>query len=196
MATTRQIITNQFKSLVKERFATSKVEKAVNAMANEAINVIIERTNQGIDVNGKKFAKLTNKYQKYKKKYISSGAKVSKFGATKIPNHIRLSGALLASLTYDVIQYAQFTMPKISTAFRLRVKPNQEKKIEWLASETGAVRTRKGKKTYKKASRQFFGLSTAPNRIAKEQDRVIGAFVTSMQNQAGGSRKDMIIKNK
>ena len=166
-------------------------------MAEKALDVMRERTNQGYDVKGKRFAKYIKSYEKYKKKYIRSGAKVSEYGANKLPSHIRLSGALFKALTYDIIQYYQDFAKKgekISTSFRLKVKPSEEKKIFWLLAETGAVRTKKGKKTYKKASRDFFGLSDAPSRASKERDAVVGAFIRAMKFQVGGSQKNMTVK--
>ena len=193
----RQIINNKFQRLVADTFPVSDVKKGVEAMAVKAIDVMRERTNQGYDVNGKRFAKYSKSYEKYKKKYIRSGSKVSEFGASKMPSHIRLSGALFSAMTYDIIQYYQDFAKKgeqISTSFRMRIKPAEEKKVAWLLAETGAVRTRKGKKTYKKASRDFFGLSDAPSRASKERDAVIGAFIRAMKFQVGGSQKNMTVK--
>lgn len=194
MPAIKQIITMKYENLVKELFPVATVQNGVNAMAKTAIEVMRNRTNQGIDVNGKRFAPLTDRYKKYKAKYIKKGRKVNEFGATKLPNHIRLSGALFGAMKTQVIQYAQFNNLKLDTAFRLYIDSSQAKKVEGLLSDTGAVRTKTGKKTYKKASRNFFGIASIGTRADAEKDKIIGAFIKSLKYKVGGSRKNFTIK--
>ena len=194
MPAIKQIITMKYENLVKELFPVATVQAGVNAMAKTAIEVMRDRTNKGYDVNGKRFAPLSQSYQYYKKRYIKKGKKVNEFAATKLPNHIRLSGALFGAMKTQVIQYAQFNNLKLDTAFRLYVDSSQSKKVKNLLSDTGVVRTRKGKKTYKKAVRNFFGIGTVGNRAEMEKDKIIGAFIKSLKYKVGGSRKNFTIK--
>ena len=194
MPAIKQIITMKYENLVKELFPVATVQAGVNAMAKTAIEVMRDRTIKGYDVNGKRFAPLTQAYQYYKKRYIKKGRKLNEFAATKLPNHIRLSGALFGAMKTQVIQYAQFNNLKLDTAFRLYVDSSQSKKVKNLLSDTGVVKTRKGKKTYKKAVRNFFGIGTVGNRAEMEKDKIIGAFIKSLKYKVGGSRKNFTIK--
>ena len=194
MASVSQIISSEFENFLKKKFPTQRVQVATQKMADEAVTIMRERCNEGIDVNGKRFAKLTARYQKYKKKFIKQGKGVNEYAAKKLPNHIRLSGVLFGSMKTQLIQYAQFNEKKINSTFRLYIDKSQEKKVQGLLSETGAVRTKSGKKTYKKAARRFFGIATSGTREKKEQNRLINAFMKAMGFNVGGSIDKIKIK--
>lgn len=188
----KQQINTQFMNDVQKAFPVAKVQKAVEKMADEAISIMRERCNQGIDVNGKRFAPYSKAYAKYKKKYIKSGTKVNEFGATRMPNHIRLSGALFGAMKRQIIAYAQnFNKnDKISTSFRLYIDGSQEKKVKGLLATTG----RNKYKSYSKKARQFFGIATQGSRAVPEQNRLINKFQSEMGFKVSGSRNNMIFK--
>lgn len=188
----RQQINTQFVNDLNKAFPVAKVQKAVDAMANDAIKIMQERCNSGIDVNGKRFAKFTKSYMKAKLKYVKNGKKVNEFAAKKLPNHLRLSGALFGAMKSQVIAYAQNfgKNDKISTSFRLYIDSSQEQKVKGLLSTTG----RNKFKSYKKASRQFFGIAETGNRAVTEQNRLLNTFINAMNFKVSGSRNNMIIK--
>lgn len=192
MASVSQIISAEFMNEVKSKFSVQRVQVATQKMADEAIKIMQERCNEGIDVNGKRFAKFTKGYTKAKKSYIKRGRKVNEFAAKKLPNHIRLSGALFGSMKNQIIQYAQFSNLKINSAFRLYIDKSQEKKVQGLLSDTGYVRTNKGKKSYKKAVRNFFGIAQSGTRSVKERNRLFQIFAKALNFSVTGNK--LVIK--
>lgn len=185
----QQIISNSFENMLNKEFSSSKVKKAVQAMADDSIAIMRERTMKGIDANGKRFAKFSKSYLKRKPYLIRKGAKVNEFAAKGMPSHIRLSGALFGAMKNQLIQYAQFSENKINSSYRLYIDASQDKKVQGLLSDTGVVRTKKGKKTYKKAVRDFFGIKSD-----LEKSRLIQTFIKAMDYQVSGSRNNMKIK--
>jgi hypothetical protein len=188
MASVQQYITTEFMNQLKRKFSVQRVQVATQNMADEAIKIMRDRCNEGIDVNGKRFAPFTKGYIKYKKKYVKTGKKVNEFAAKKLPNHIRLSGALFGAMKNQIIQYAQFSALKINSTFRLYIDKSQEKKVQGLLSDTGYVKTLAGKKSYKKAARKFFGIATGGTREKKERERLFNVFAKSLNFKVVGNK--------
>lgn len=189
MANYQQIISNSFENMLKKEFGSSKVKNAVQKMADDSIAIMRERTMKGIDANGKRFAKFTKSYLKQKPRLIRKGVGINEFSAKGMPSHIRLSGALFGAMKNQVIQYAQFSQDKINSSYKVYIDATQDKKMQGLLSSTGYVRTKKGKKSYKKAVREFFGIKSD-----LEKSRLIQTFIKAMNYQVSGSRTNMKIK--
>lgn len=102
MADTKQIsvIYNNVKDQV---FPADVLRSVGRAMAARAIDLCRERTNRGIDINGKGFDRYSESYTVQKAKILSGKAKLSSgrrtaFAATQMPNYMRLSGQMFAAM--------------------------------------------------------------------------------------------------
>jgi len=177
----------------------SKLITATNAAANEAINIIRERANQGIDLNGKRFPKLSEKepfqysYGFQKRTNLSKllrGKRTTAFQAVKAPNHMRLTGQMFSAMKF-ALSGVKMSAREIIGSFLLTLKSDQTKKIKWLAATTGATRGwgGRGKKTvYSKPSRVWFGICTSAARRKKELDRIKKVFLSKLGLSTGTAR--------
>lgn len=178
----------------KERFNRDidpiKKRNAVDEAAKETIRVIRERTLDGIDLNGRKFAKLKKEYRarkaskKRREKMIARalkqfGGRSTRYKAKGVPDFMRLTGQLLNDISYIVTDVHQNVKNEIQYKYNVFIKKRSARKAKWLASTKGANKY----KSYRKASRKFFGLSTKVNYRYKEDKRIKGVFLKELGYQ-------------
>jgi hypothetical protein len=180
MAITKEQISFQVDKAIEKQISKSKLQAATAAAGMEAIRIIRERTGQGINLEGRRMPKLTRSYRKQKQKYIRSGiprryGDTTEYEAKNLPNHIRLTGQMFSDLDYQVTQAADYTN-KAAISFRIYVRSRSAEKVGWLAAKRG----RNKYKSYRKASRTFFGISTRPDRREKETERILEAFLKAL----------------
>lgn len=189
MASLAQKITSEIRNDIGKKFSNTELTAACKKMANEAIQSNIDRIEKGLDVSGKPFAKYTSRYSKYKKNVIKYKKYSGKYAAKSMPDHMKLSGTLLKSIFFDSIQVVGDSR-KIKLSFRVYIHDTQFKKVQGLYSNTG--RTRSGK-TYSKAKREFFGISTNPTLRIQEKNRLINVFQKAMNFSVSGRHEDIKI---
>lgn len=175
---------------IKKKFSLQKINSALKKTAQSAVDIIVDRTNNNVDIDGKNFAQFTKGYERYKKWYIRRGKKVNAFSAKRMPNNLRLSGELMGSINYKNLTVNANT-DKIQIGFNIYIPENQRKKVEGLMSSTG--KTRNGK-SYRKAKREFFGLSRNPTTAVIEKNKIVANFCKFMGYTVSGAGKDLTIK--
>ena len=222
MATNAQQISLAIKKEIQSKIPIPQIKKGVESAAQKAIEIIRNRTMRGIDVNGKRLpgkkfhyvlkskqtGKITLVPSYFMKKSTGAGlAELKKdkvtteFEALGSPSHGRLTGQLFSGMRYQITQNADFK-DKISGSFRIYVESSQAKKLEWLASDTGATKlnTKRGrgvkgkgqtmgffsdknspKRSYQKAKREIWGLSINLAARNKEIREIEGAFLKELK---------------
>lgn len=176
---------------INKKITRSNLIKATEAAGNEAIKIMIDRANEGIDLNGKRFAKLSEKEPfeysyGFKKRTnpasLLKGKATTKYKVAGFPNHMRLTGSMFSSLQRSLAGL-NIAKNRITAGFKVFLKGDESKKIGWLASKTGATRGwgGRGKKTvYSKPERLWFGICTAAARQKKELDRIKKVFLSKL----------------
>ncbi len=124
-----------------------QIKRGNEAMGKTAIDLIRDRTDRGIDANGKRLPKLSALYREFKRKFAAGKIKKSKRGrhgeyakmfrarnkwrARKVPNHGRLSGRTLSAMT------SKANVPKIrdtdiTASFSIFIRSDRDKIITFL----------------------------------------------------------------
>lgn len=136
------------------------------AVAKEAVNIVIERTAGGIDITGRQFAPYSGQYAKKKRDLIKA---LKKFRGRNVrqdagayPAWLRATGQMLSSLTADVT--ANATVRGLTLNIKFRFASAESARIASYHNELGAGKSR--------VRRQFLGLSrdgTARRRAEEER---------------------------
>jgi hypothetical protein len=116
--------------------------------------------NRGIDTRGKRIPEFSKMYRKRKsssrgRSQMTKGKKTTSNKAVSGKNYGRLTGLLLTLLKYKstVVIIGRKAVIKITWSAGIR-----SRLIKWLEKATGAVKTKKGKKTYRKKQRFYIGV--------------------------------------
>jgi len=182
----KQTISGIIYTTLMKRFSSSRIKTALNVAAKETINIIRERTQAGIDVDGKRLPALSPKYLAWKKKYVSGRLKGRKGGApklghlgettewqaTKTPAHIRLTGKTFSDMSYKLLRYAPVGQGSSSITYQIYILKRSARKIAWLADM--------------KKARKFWGLSKNAIRREKEKARIAAAFAKALGTRSVG----------
>lgn len=178
----KQSIRSQAEQAFVERLSRTKFRQAAEAVADEAIKIILERTSDGVDVDGRRFPKYSKGYEKFKsgaaarnKMNARGKSRRSLRGAAvKLPNWMRLSGNMLSAL------YAK--NPRLSRRgnqlfieFDLTFTNAEDGEIASYHNDTGAGRSR--------VKRRFLGLSRkGSSRYNQEQLRIQDALFKALKS--------------
>ena len=183
----------QFEFIIKKelshKFSAQKIERAAMNMSYELIDIMQERTGEGIDIKGKRLRKLSRGYKKFKYKYIKSGNRykpkkrgkrrrasttahyrdlneTTEHKAKNIPNYGRLTGKLFSS--YNPIK------PKVSQI-------SGGIKISWGVK----IKGKRNIKIYsylEKMGRRIFGITDIKKpRGQKELNRLRDVFLDTLR---------------
>lgn len=169
-------------SEIIKNISKGTIRKAANAAGKAAIDAIRERTANGIDYTGKRIPALTKEYSFRKRtqlRKLLKGRKTTQFKAKGVPNHGRLSGEFFSAMKFKIIK-TQILKNNISIDVSLYLKGDQDKKVRWLESSTGATKGwfGRGKKTtYSKAQRFIWGLSQQGKWKTREEEMIKQAFI-------------------
>lgn len=150
-------------ALIVSRARNRRKEAAV---AKEAVNIVIERTAEGIDISGRQFAPYTVQYAKKKRDLVKAlkrfRGKFTRQDASGYPAWMRATGQMLSSLTADVT--AEASIRGLTLKIKFRFVNAESAKIASYHNELGAGKSR--------VKRQFLGLSrdgTARRRAEEER---------------------------
>lgn len=166
----QQDLNAKFQAALGQRFGTDNVNKGLDAMGKEAVQIMRNRTLAGLDVNGKPFDKYTAKYETWKTRYIRGkikwgirGGKPKPVGlayrAKRMPDFMRLSGELFDDMTYSITKQTRFVGNSIAMKFRLFIKSRSAGKAEGLMKK-----------------REFFGIAMSGGLKLKEHNLLFLAF--------------------
>lgn len=179
MGQIQQNVIAKFQAALGQRFGYETVNEGAKAMGAEAIAIMQVRILDSIDAEGAKFAPLTVRYEKWKRRFIrgqikfgSRGGKVPtffKWKATGLPNFMRLTGALFDDMKVEVPAPTKFVGNKLTIPFRIFIAPRSAKKAEGLMKR-----------------RKFFGIAKGRLR-AQESAKLIAAFKRSTKLSGTGS---------
>lgn len=173
MANTEQILKAVVQAELKRKLSQDKVRKATEALGQESVNIILERTLANRDFNNKKFRAYSPKYSKWKARWIARKLKSRKGGsynygklfpnvATEMPSFMRLTGEMLAGLNYSVLQFAQFNVGQFNSSVRLYLATEKsKKKTEWNEQQ----------------GRKWFGINT---RSRNEMNRLKDVYLKAL----------------
>lgn len=149
---------------VYTRYTTEQKLKGLQAMGRKAIELIRERTNRGIDRDGKRIRRLSVDYAYAKRqmirgkwKFPKGSPRNSQFRAKGVPNFGRLSGGLFGSMSWNIS----------NLRLVLSLKGNRNKKIaEYL----------------EKMGRKYWGLAKpSTNQGKKEREELRKAFLEAVK---------------
>lgn len=166
----------KFQAALGQRFGTDNVNKGLDAMGKEAVQIMRNRTLEGVDVTGKPFLKHTAKYEAWKTRYIRGkikwgirGGKPKPVGlayrAKAMPNHIRLTGQLFDDMAYTISKQTRFVGNSLTLKFKLFIKQRSAAKAHGLINGS-----------YGGVPRNFFGIAENGARKLKEQAVLFAAF--------------------
>jgi hypothetical protein len=158
---------------MRNAISDTVLKKAGEEMAKEIVNLIWQRTAEGIDING-------NKWRRYKAVKWQKGKGEINYGTWKKSHSgggwLVLSGDLKRGTFCKYLKSSQ-SGNKLSMAFLLYVDAANEKKAEGLMSETGYDRNRNG---YAKSSYKFLGLSNTGTWQIKESQRLSQILISKI----------------
>lgn len=155
-------------ALIVSRARNRRKEAAV---AKEAVNIVIERTAEGIDISGRQFAPYTVQYAKKKRDLVKAlkrfRGKFTRQDASGYPAWMRATGQMLSSLTADVT--AEASIRGLTLKIKFRFVNAESAKIASYHNELGTGKSR--------VKRQFLGLSREGTaRRRKEEERLYKAY--------------------
>jgi len=165
---------------IESKLSKLKIQNAIQAVKTEILNIIIDRTSRGIDLNGNPFKAYSKGYERFKRRFISGGAasktkrlkgskgimvyKDSKFSAKSLPDWIRLSGNTMGHIAVNVLGSTNF---KLNANSKLKV----EVKMQGSTFQKRAEYIQNGRRP-----RTFLGLSVSGSEVSKERERIAKAF--------------------
>lgn len=157
-------------ALVQSRARNRRKEKAV---AEEAVNIVLERTADGIDVSGKPFRPYSAEYAKFKRGAIKSvlkrmaGKRKNTGVAKEFPAWLRATGHMLRSLRVDCVIEAG--LRGVIMRLKFRFSDQEAAELARYHDELGTGKSR--------VKRQFVGLSKEGTaRRRKEEERLYKAY--------------------
>lgn len=170
----------KFRALIGQRFGYENVNKGLDAMGKEAVQIMRNRTLEGVDVTGKPFQKLTPKYAVRKQKFIAGKSKRKAGGlpyrAKGMPNFMRLTGELFDDMAYSVTKQTRFVGNNLTLKFRLFIRPRSAAKAHGLINGS-----------YGGVPRNFFGIAENGSRKFKEHAVLFAAFKRASKIKGSGT---------
>lgn len=141
--------------------SSAVLNRKAQAVADEVVEIVRERTLSGIDVRGRAFAPYTKQYAAFKKAALG-GKKTSRLiGKT---GWLRASGRMLSSMIARNVR----VVPKstgLSLFMTLTFADSERAQIAEYHDKLGAGKS--------KVKRPFLGLSTSPSLRRKELNRLL-----------------------
>ncbi len=175
----KQSIRSQAEQAFVERLSRTKFNKAAEAVADEAIKIILERTSDGVDVDGRRFPKYSKGYEKLKGGFVKAAKKIARGKsrrnlATKLPNWMRLTGQMLSSMTTRNARISR-RGGQLFIEFDITFANKESGEIASYHNDTGAGRSR--------VKRRFLGLSRkGSSRYNQEQIRIQDALFKALKS--------------
>lgn len=135
------------------------------AVAKAAVQIVLERTAAGIDINGRKFKDYSAAYKRFKSGLVkglkkAAGKRKNTGVATQYPSYLRLTGHMLRELTCDVTSDAG--LRGLSLKLRFRFRDPEAAQIAEYHDSLGAGKSR--------VKRQFLGLSREGTARRKDEE--------------------------
>lgn len=161
MATAGQVFEAKLRKDLANLITGNKLKRSAELMGEEAVKIIKQRTNEGIDIYGRKFGNYNQGYLAQKKR---------RYGSNR--GWLQASGDLFEDITYEVLKITQ-NRNGASIKIKVTVKERSYLKTIGLQDTTGTARN--GKK-YSKKAWLFLGLSQTGARVMSEQKRLVDIF--------------------
>lgn len=175
----KQQIRSEAERAFVQTLSRTKFRKAAEAVAEETLKIIFERTAQGVDVDGRRFQKYSKNYERLKGGFIKAAKKVTRGKsrrntAVKLPNWMRLTGQMLSSLTTRNARLSR-RGNQLFVEFDLTFTNAESGEIASYHNEQGAGRSR--------VRRRFLGLSRkGSSRYNQEQIRLQDALFKALKS--------------
>jgi hypothetical protein len=176
----KQNIRSQAEQAFVERLSRTKFRQAAEAVADEAIKIILERTSDGVDVDGRRFTKYSKGYEKLKGDFVKSKAAKrflrgrTRFAAKGLPNWMRATGQMLSSMTTRNERISR-RGNQLLIEFDITFASKENGEIASYHNETGAGKSR--------VKRRFLGLSRkGSSRYNQEQLRIQDALFKALKS--------------
>jgi hypothetical protein len=172
-------IRTQAEQAFVERLSRTKFRQAAEAVADETLKIIMQRTAQGVDVDGRRFPRYSKGYEKLKGGFVKAAKKVSRGKsrrnlATKLPNWMRLTGQMLSSMTTKNARL-QRRGGQLLIEFDLTFTNAESGEIASYHNDTGAGKSR--------IKRRFLGLSRKGSaQYNQEQVRIQDALFKALKS--------------
>ncbi|MEO5929747.1 MAG: hypothetical protein ABIR47_07435 [Candidatus Kapaibacterium sp.] len=174
-----------YNNVKDQAFPPDVLQRIGRVMAARAIDLCRERTNRGIDVNGKAFDRYSEKYDVRKRKILSGKARLSSgrrtaFAATEMPNFMRLSGQMFASMRVVTVNVTRsggelnitFIIGFKDPKYAERAKFNAEKGRDFVGlARPGTQPGQAERRELLAIGKQQLGLSARSHGVVLQEDR-------------------------
>ena len=157
------------------------LSRMASRLAKESVDIMRERTADGIDVDGRKFGGYNRSYNK--KKLMKKLTGKTPYAAKKQGDFLRLSGKLFSDMSAKVISVEQ-DLTSIKIKWLMYIKPRSVKKALGLQQSTGYTRSRT---QYSKKAWRFFGLATGGSQRREEERRLLMTAKTTFEQITRGT---------
>ncbi len=167
------VVEREFKTFRDQRYNSTRLRAAARAVAAEEIEIIRERTGNGLDANNNPFKPLSNSYKATKTAIIANGYKRGKgrgkkrrfvsinptaFAADSADDFMRLSGRMFSDMYIRDLK-ASNGPSGIVVNYTLDFKTARSKKIAEYHNKLGTGRS--------KTLRKFWGAARGPQYAAR-----------------------------
>lgn len=159
----RKLLTG-LSAIVARQARNRRKEKAVE---KEAVNIVLERTADGIDISGRKFVPYSAAYEKQKRGLVrelkkARGKRKLNQTAGSYPSWLRATGQMLSALTATA--QAEASIRGVTLKITFKFTESESSLLASYHNELGAGKSR--------VKRQFLGLSregTARRKVEEER---------------------------